>query len=43
MKPYIKRINNKYYLFYVDTYGNVYDSMKHFRTWIEAFLVGVSI
>lgn len=32
MKTLIKKLDQKYYVFYVDLYGNLYDSMRSFKT-----------
>lgn len=41
MKPYIKKLDNKYRLFFVDNYGNLYGGIRSFKTWIEALKYGI--
>jgi hypothetical protein len=36
MKNLIRKIDGKYYVFKVDKYGNMYDTMRHFKTLKEA-------
>lgn len=33
----ISHQNNKYYVFYIDSQGNRYDSMRSFKTWEKAY------
>jgi hypothetical protein len=41
MKPYIKKIDSKYRVFFIDTYGNLYGGVKSFKTWKQALDFGV--
>ena len=41
MKPYIKKINGRFRLFFIDKYGNLYDGYKSFNTWLSALKAGM--
>lgn len=41
MKPYIKKIDSKYRLFFKDEYGNLYGGIKSFTKWSDALKFGL--
>jgi hypothetical protein len=43
MKPYIQKIGLRYRLFFKDSYGNLFEGVKSFKTWKEALNEGLKV
>lgn len=41
MKPYIKKLDSKYLLFFKDEYGNLYGGIRSFTSWNKALRYGI--
>ncbi len=41
MKPYIKKLDNKYRVFFIDQYDNLYGGFHSFTSWNKALQYGI--